>query len=70
MARQSKISIAIKAAVTNGSLQQPFSVADVNAACKNLLVKSPSFLSKHRMGNPGGYTVYFIQSNNGKYLLA
>jgi hypothetical protein len=69
MARQSKIAIAINVAVTNGKLIQPFSVADVNSACKNLLVKSSSFLSKHRKGNPGGYKVYFMQDKNGKYSL-
>ena len=67
MPRQSKIALKISNAVTNGKLQQPFSVSDVNIACKNLLVKSPSFLSKHRKGNPGGYKVYFIQDKNGKY---
>lgn len=67
MARQSKIATAINVAVTNGKLRQPFSVADVNSACKNLLAKSPSFLSKHRHGNPGGYTAYFVQENKGKY---
>ena len=69
MASQSKIANAINAAVTNGKLRQPFSVADVNSACENLLVKSSSFLSKHRKGNPGAYTVYFVQEKNGKYSL-
>ena len=69
MPRQSKIVVAINVAVTNGKLKQPFSVSDVNTACKNLLAKSPSFLSKHRKGNPGGYTEYFIQDKNGKYSL-
>jgi hypothetical protein len=69
MARQSKIVTAIETAVINGKLKEPFSVAEVNSACKNLLAKSPSFLSKHRKGNPGGYTVYFMQDKNGKYSL-
>ena len=69
MARQSKILTAINLAVTNGKLKQPFAVSDVNSACNNLLAKSPSFLSKHRKGNPGGYTVYFVQDKNGKYSL-
>lgn len=67
MARQSKIVKAINVAVTNGKLNQPFSVADVNTACKNLLSKSPSFLSKHRKNNPGGHTVYFVQGKDGKH---
>lgn len=69
MAKESKIVIAINAAVTNGKLIQPFTVSDVNSACKNLLAKSPSFLSKHRQGNPGNYTVYFVQNKKGKYSL-
>ena len=69
MARQSKILGTINVAVINGKLKQPFTVSDVNYACKNLLAKSPSFLSKHRKGNPGGYTVYFVQDKNGKYSL-
>ena len=69
MARQSKIPSAINVAVTNGKLKQPFTVSDVNFAWKNLLAKSPSFLSKHRQGNPGGYTVYFLQDKKGKYSL-
>jgi len=69
MAKKSKIVIAINLAVTNGKLKQPFTVSDVNSACENLLAKSPSFLSKHKQGNPGGYTVYFVQDMKGKYSL-
>lgn len=69
MAKQTNIATAINVAVANGKLRQPFSVADLNSACKNLLVKSPSFLSKHRQGNPGGYKAYFVQENKGKYSL-
>jgi hypothetical protein len=69
MARQSKIVTAINFAITNGKLKQPFNVSDVNSVCKDLLTKSPSFLSKHRKDNPGGYTVYFEQDKNGKYSL-
>ena len=33
------------------------------------LKKSKSFLSKHRVGNPGGYTEYFIKIEKGLYKL-
>ena len=48
---------------------QPFSVNDVNNRCSNLLLNSPSFLSKHAKGNPGGYTEYFVRMSKGKYKL-
>lgn len=63
----SKIYKDIKKAVAANKLQQPFTVADVNNACNGLLSKSPSFLSKHRLDNPGGYCVYFIRISEGKY---
>ncbi len=33
------------------------------------LANSPSFLSKHALGNPGGYTVYFRRVCEGEYEL-
>lgn len=42
-------------------LNKPFTVSDINRECNGLLKKSPSFLSKHRVGNPGGHTEYFIR---------
>jgi len=69
MARQSKIFEGIQLAIQNGKLKEPFSVSDVNAFCDNLLAKSPSFLSKHRKDNPGGYKVYFVRSSTGKYCI-
>jgi len=67
MGKPSKIFDAIKLAVTNGKLKQPFSVAEVNSACNNILSKSPSFLSKHSVDNPGKYKVYFKRDSTGKY---
>lgn len=69
MARQSKIFEGIKLAIQNGKLKEPFRVRDVNAFCDNLLAKSPSFLSKHRKDNPGGYKVYFVRSFAGRYCI-
>ncbi|MCX6210810.1 MAG: hypothetical protein NTZ59_15230 [Bacteroidetes bacterium] len=57
----------IKTAIDNGVLSQPFNVVEVNKCCNNLLSKSPSFLSKHRKGGPGGYKVYFVQKSKGEY---
>ena len=59
----------ISQAVSDNILTQPFDVADVNRACNNLLLHSPAFLSKHAVGNPGGYTEYFIRVSPGKYKL-
>jgi hypothetical protein len=59
----------IKKAVSSGRLVQPFTVSDVNKFCSGLLIKSPSFLSKHAKNNPGGYTEYFIRTSKGKYRL-
>ena len=65
--KTSKIYIAISNAVSSGKLAKTFNVKDVNSACNGLLLKSPSFLSKHRLGNPGGYYVYFEWVREGVY---
>lgn len=52
--------------IDNGCLKEPFSVGDVNRCCTTLM-HSPSFLSKHAVDNPGGYTPYFIRVEPGKY---
>jgi hypothetical protein len=67
MPKKSELFEAINLAILNKKLDQPFSVADVNRVCNNLLANSSSFLSKHRLDNPGGYTVYFIRVNIGQY---
>lgn len=54
----------IRDGVNNGVLQQPFNVRMVNESCNDVLIRSRSFLSKHRLGNPGGYTVYFERFSN------
>jgi len=55
--------------IKNSKLPQHFSVNDVNKYCDNLLIKSPSFLSKHCENNPGNYNVYFKRINTGSYSL-
>ena len=60
----SKIFIKIK---NCKNLKKSFRVNDVNRFCNNVLMLSPSFLSKHRVGNPKGYTEYFIRISRGVY---
>lgn len=45
----------IEKLVSSGSIKEPFTVDNVNRVGSNLLDKSPSFLSKHSIGNPGKY---------------
>lgn len=56
--------------ILNSSLKQKsFSVKEVNRLCNNLLLKSPSFLSKHCIDNPGNYTDYFERVGRGTYVI-
>ena len=59
--KKSNIYLTILNYVNSGVLKQPFYVSDVNNNCNGLFNKSPSFLSKHCVGNPGGYTEYFTK---------
>lgn len=56
----------IKDKVDKKVLNEPFRVLDVNKMCDNLLEKSPSFLSKHRKGNPGNHKTYFERKTDKK----
>ena len=49
----------IKDAVRNGKVKEPFKSSDFP-----FLVKSPSFISKHSIGNDK-YTEYFIRVGRG-----
>lgn len=60
----SKLFQSITRCIESRKLNQSFRVQDVNRCCNNLLSKSPSFLSKHRVGNPGGYTEYFVRERD------
>jgi len=64
----SKLYESILNCIKSGKLNQPFRVSDVNNCCKDILSKSPSFLSKHRVGNPGNHTEYFIRERNSSGL--
>lgn len=53
-----------------GRLPPRFRAEDVRKACPGWASRTYSvFLSKHRRGNPGGYTVYFEPHNDGSYSL-
>ena len=60
----------IRRAVSEGRLEEPFSGSDVERACPGWGKRTYSvFLPKHRVGNPGGYTAYFIRVDAGLYRL-
>jgi len=46
-------------AVSRGLLEQPFGLRDMNDALG--IHWAGTFLPKHRVGNPGGYTHLFVQ---------
>jgi len=52
----------IREAVRTGRLAQPFSPKDVNKALG--IHWGGNFLAKHREGNPGGFTVLFLQKSH------
>lgn len=54
-------------AVESGTLLQPFRPADVNRVLG--IDYAGVFLPKHRVGNPGGFTEYFVQIERGLYRL-
>lgn len=56
--------------ILNSSLKEKsFSVKDINKFCNDLLLKSPSFISKHCIDNPGGYSEYFVRVSKGIYVI-
>lgn len=60
----------IRRARREGRLPKRFRSEDVRRACPGWADRTYSvFLPKHRLGNPGGYTEYFIQHEDGSYSL-
>jgi hypothetical protein len=58
----------IYAAVRGGRLKEPFGPDDVRRACPGWAAKTYSvFLSKHRVGNPGGTTELFERVSAARY---
>ena len=60
----------IRRARREGRLPKRFGVSDVRKACPGWADTTYGvFLPKHRLGNPGGYTAYFLRDEDGKYSL-
>ena len=60
----------IRRALDAGLLPDRFRPNDVRIACPGWADHTYGvFLPKHRCGNPGGYTEYFVQHNDGSYSL-
>ncbi len=60
----------IRRAVRDGRLPAKFRPSDVRAACPGWATSTYGvFLPKHRVGNPGGYSEYFVQNEDGSYSL-
>jgi len=57
----------IREAVRTGKLGLEFTTAEVNAVLK--IHWAGTFLPKHRVGNPGGYTELFVRVRPGVYRL-
>ena len=63
MTRREGVTIrCIRDAVSRGLLEEPFSPRDVNDALG--IHWGGTFLPKHRVGNPGGYTELFVRVSN------
>ena len=52
----------IREAVSQGNLVEPFTAQQANVALG--IDWGGSFLPKHRVGNPGGYTQLFVRVNS------
>ncbi len=57
----------IREAVQTDRLPRQFTPADVNKVLS--IHWAGTFLPKHRVGNPGGYTVLFVRVSSGVYRL-
>lgn len=67
----SKVVKSIKEAIKLGKLNEPFTITDFKKACPGFAEATySSFLSKHCIRNPGGYSIYFIKVKPGLYKLS
>jgi len=57
----------IRAALGHGALSETFTPADVNRVLR--IDWAGTFLPKHRVRNPGGYTEHFVRVAPGLYRL-
>jgi hypothetical protein len=61
---------AVRQAVEEGRLREPFSPLDVQAACPGFAISTyATFLPKHSEDNPGGRRAYFDRVGRGRYAL-
>ena len=65
--REGKTIRRIREVVRIGALKEPFTPQDVNSALE--ITWAGTFLPKHRVGNPGGYTELFVKSDGGYCLV-
>ena len=66
----SRVMQAIRLARMEANLPRRFRARDVRNACHELPDSTCStFLSKHRVGNPGGLVAYFRRVGEGLYTL-
>ncbi len=64
-----KVYTEVLKAVRAGTLTEPFSRADLRAACPNLGSGTyQAFLDKHRVGNPGGNSELFRRVATGGFV--
>jgi hypothetical protein len=60
----------IRLALVSEVLPKRFRADDVRRACPGWADQTYGvFLPKHRRGNPGGYTEYFVQHPDGSFSL-
>jgi hypothetical protein len=60
----------VRLAVSKGRLPERFRPDDVRKACPGWAHNTYGvFLPKHRVGNPLGYTAYFLRHSDGSYSL-
>jgi hypothetical protein len=70
LGRMSRFAEDVRRAVARGDLPQRFRPDDVRRACPGWANHTYGvFLPKHRRGNPGGYTEYFLRNPDGSYSL-
>jgi hypothetical protein len=67
--RQHNLYRQISNGVATRRLDQHFSADDVNQSLGNILGKSKGFLTKHCVGNSGGYSEMFVRVRKGVYKL-
>ena len=60
----------IRQARREGRLPPNFTASDVKEACPGWAENTyPTFMPKHRKGNPGGTTELFVRDSDGTYAL-